>query len=26
VAVIASGGNVDRDVFVSVLKGETFVS
>jgi len=23
---IASGGNVDRDVFVSVLKGETFVS
>jgi len=26
VAVIASGGNVDRDVFVAVLKGETFVS
>ena len=26
VAVIASGGNVDRDVFVSVLNGETFVS
>ena len=26
VAVIASGGNVDRDVFAAVLKGETFVS
>ena len=26
VAVIASGGNVDQDVFVSVLNGETFVS
>ena len=26
VAVIASGGNVDRDVFAAILKGETFVS
>jgi len=25
VAVIASGGNVDRDVFAKILNGENFV-